>query len=441
MRRLALLLLAVALSVLPVDAGLLAQEPEPDAAALSASLRVFLDCSACDFDFVRREIVWVDWMRDRADSDLHVLVTSQATGGGGRAYTLDFMGRGALQGRGDTLSYVAGRDNTSDMTRRGLTQTLRLGLVRWVAETPVGERLTVGLEPRPGAVGAPPAPADAVEDPWDFWNFTLGGGTNLDGESSRSSYSVNGNVRASRVTEIWKIDLRGNGRYSEQSFELPDGPDQVRTVTSINRNYGANALLVRGLTDHLSVGARSSLTTSTFGNTRYSWDLAPAVEYNIYPYAESSRRSLVMQYSLGVTAQAYREETIFLQTEETRGSHSLSVSYGNRQAWGDVNVSVNGSQYLHDTGLYNLVFFSGTNLNLFRGFRLGVFGNYSLVRDQLSLPRRDATEEEVLLRQRQVATSYRYYLSVSLSYRFGSPVQNVVNPRFGSGGGGTVIFF
>ena len=424
-----------------------AQDPAPPAppATEAETLRVFLDCGICDFDYIRTEIGWVNWMRDRADSDLHILIRSQVAGGGGQVYTLDFIGRGALADRSDSLSYVAGRDNTTAITRSGLTQTIRLGLVRWVADLPMGERLSIGLRtPGPGAPGAPGAPARPVvpeEDPWNFWTFTLGGGTNLDGESTRSNYSVNGNVRASRITEIWKIDLRANGRYTEQSFEVPVSAGEFRTVTSINRNYGANALVARGISDHLSVGGRSSLTTSTFGNTRYAFDLAPAVEYNLFPYAESTRRSLIVQYSMGLTSQAYREVTIFDQMDETRGTHALSTSYSTRQTWGDVNVALNGSQYLHDGGLYNLVFFTGTNLNLFRGLRLNLFGNYALVRDQISLPRRDATEDEVLLRQRQLATSYRYFMSVGLSYRFGSPVQNVVNPRFGSSGGGTMVFF
>ena len=31
--------------------------------------RVFLDCQFCDDDFVRREVTFVDWVRDRADAD------------------------------------------------------------------------------------------------------------------------------------------------------------------------------------------------------------------------------------------------------------------------------------------------------------------------------------------------------------------------------------
>ena len=45
-----------------------------------APLRVYLECSACDFDFVRTEVAYVDWMRDRADADLHVLARNQNTG-------------------------------------------------------------------------------------------------------------------------------------------------------------------------------------------------------------------------------------------------------------------------------------------------------------------------------------------------------------------------
>jgi len=42
-----------------------------------------------------------------------------------------------------------------------------------------------------------------------------------------------------------------------------------------------------------------------------------------------------------------------------------------------------------------------------------------------------ATEEEILLEQRQLATQYDYFLSLGLRYTFGSIYSNVVNPRFG----------
>jgi len=41
-----------------------------------------------------------------------------------------------------------------------------------------------------------------------------------------------------------------------------------------------------------------------------------------------------------------------------------------------------------------------------------------------------ASLEEILLRRRELETSYYYYFSIGLSYTFGSIYNNVVNPRF-----------
>lgn len=41
------------------------------------------------------------------------------------------------------------------------------------------------------------------------------------------------------------------------------------------------------------------------------------------------------------------------------------------------------------------------------------------MRDQIYLPKEDASREEVLLRRQQLATSYRYSMSVAFTYTFG----------------------
>ena len=74
--------------------------PPPPAAAL---LRIFLDCNRCDGEYMRQEITFVDYMRDRRDADVHVLVTTQETGGGGTEYTLKFIGLGSFAGVDQTL--------------------------------------------------------------------------------------------------------------------------------------------------------------------------------------------------------------------------------------------------------------------------------------------------------------------------------------------------
>ena len=71
-----------------------------------------------------------------------------------------------------------------------------------------------------------------------------------------------------------------------------------------------------------------------------------------------------------------------------------------------------------------------------RGLSIDTNGSISQVRDQLYIPARDLTDEEVLLQRRALETNYRWSFSFGITYQFGSIYNNVVNPRFGGGRGG-----
>src|SRR5688500_7533987 len=66
---------------------------EPPVPASSPTLSVYLDCQNvfCDFDYLRTELAAVNWVRDRAVADVHLLVTTQQTGSGGSEYTVTFI--------------------------------------------------------------------------------------------------------------------------------------------------------------------------------------------------------------------------------------------------------------------------------------------------------------------------------------------------------------
>ena len=49
---------------------------------------------------------------------------------------------------------------------------------------------------------------------------------------------------------------------------------------------------------------------------------------------------------------------------------------------------------------------------------------------QFALAKKDFTQEEILTRQFQRGTTYRYWGNIGLSYTFGSIFNNVVNSRF-----------
>ena len=80
----------VVLCILLAHAGGAAAQDAP--ASAPDRVRVFLDCSFfCDENYLRQEITVIDYMRDRKDADVHILVTTQSTGGGGTEYTIKFI--------------------------------------------------------------------------------------------------------------------------------------------------------------------------------------------------------------------------------------------------------------------------------------------------------------------------------------------------------------
>jgi len=180
---------------------------------------------------------------------------------------------------------------------------------------------------------------------------------------------------------------------------------------------------------------------SSFSNNDRTINFAPGIEYDFFPYSESTRRSLTVQYSVGSEFKRYLELTIFDKLKETVPNHSVTASLGLRQPWGSLNGSANFSQHLNHVDRSRWSFDGGADVRLFKGFSFNLFGRYEKIKDQITLRKSTASTEEVLLNLQQLATGYSYGFNFGLSYRFGSIFNNVVNPRFGGGGGGGVFFF
>ncbi len=407
----------------------------------TSALRVFLDCTRyCDTDYIRTEIPWVDYMRDRADAQLQVLVTQEATGGGGSQYTMHFIGLREWAAITYSLQYNASPNDSQDAIRRGITRVLQIGILPYVARTPVGQRLSISV-PAAGGPGSDAAPTMPTHDPWNYWNFRIQFDGFGNGESASNNENLRGSVSANRTTDEWKTNLSLSSSQNLQSFTFPIDDTRDTTEHFFSRSASADGSLVKSLGAQFSAGLTASISTSTFGNTTLSASVQPAVEYDFFPYKESSRRLLTVRYAVGVRSFSYRDTTIFLAIGESLLQHSLSLGYSTTEPWGSANLYSSVNQYLPRTGLYDVGLGGNADLKLFKGFSFNVFGDYSLVRDQLSLRKGSASEADILLRQRELATSFRYFVGVGISYRFGSIFNNIVNPRMGGGGGGMQMMF
>ena len=424
-----IVLLSMLLPVLARTA--VAQEPpEPAQRAANGALHVFLDCHTryCDFDHFRRQITFVNWVRDRADADVHILITSQRTASGGDELTIGFIGLRAFAEQDVTLRYIVPADDTYDEGRAGITRTVELGLVAYAAQTPAAQRLTVYY--RDELSTAELVGQDPIDDPWDYWVFRLNLRGSMNGESQERFWSGNSSVSASRVTEDLKLVFAARINGSRSEFDVVDEAEDLDTTyVSVRNSYGMDAYSVWSLTGHWSTGGIVEVDRNSATNLDLGVRGGPAVEYNIYPYEESTRRQFAFRYTLGVSAFNYVEETVYDRMSEVRPAHSLSVELDVRQPWGSVHGGVDALQYLHDFSKHSVRLSSGINIRVFRGLDFNIGGDVSRIKDQLYLPKEDLTPEEVLLRVRARQTDFRYGLSVGLSFRFGSKFNNVVNPR------------
>ena len=393
-----------------------------DQTTTSGALRVFLDCGACDFDYLRREIVYVDYVRDRKDAELHILATTQGTGSGGTEYVFKFIGLGRFAGVDNELKFTAAQTDTSDERRRGYLRVIQLGLIRYVTATPTADNLSITYR-APSAAAAAPQP---VNDPWNFWTFRLRGSGSVNGEASSSSRNWSSSITANRTTDAWKVATSGNLNFRQNRYTLSDGGE----LTDRSHDHNASALVVKSLGPHWAIAGRARVASVTFLNQDLASRIGGGVEYSVFPYAQSSRRELIVQLTAGVNHFKYNETTIYGKDEEVVGDALLLAFFEVRQPWGTSGLSFEAATYLHDPARHRIVFNGDLDVRLFKGLSLSTDGSVSRIHDQLYLRAGDATDEEILLRRRQLATSYRYRFSVGLSYTFGSIFNNVVNTRF-----------
>jgi len=401
----------------------LSGQDEPVAPPAQA-LRVFLDCHGpCDFDYLRREITYLNWARDRNDADLHLLLTTQGTGGGGQQFTLKIIGLRAFGGMDDELVFASRQSDSFDEVRALIAQRIGLGLARYLARGPLAGSLRLSFTAPVGGAAAVPE-----HDPWNLWVFTASANGEYFSESQQSNNRISGRLRARRVTEAWKFSIEAQGNRSTSRFELDSG----EVVHSKRSEYVGSLEAVRSLGGHWSLGLNTGARRSSRDNYDLQFRFAPGLEFDVFPYSESSRRQFVFVYEVALLHSRYHEETIFSKLRETRPAQAFTAAVEAVQPWGTVEARLNASTFLDRWSQNRVNLQGGINLRVVRGLQLNLDAFYTRVRDQVSLAKQGVSDDEVLLQLKQLRTSYSFGAFVGLNFTFGSKFNNVVNPRFDS---------
>jgi len=410
-----------------ISVSMLGQEPEstPETEADTSiqrenGLRIFIDCARCDMNYIRDEVPYVNYVRDVKEAQLYIMETSDMTGSGGRRYTYIFVGQQEFAGMIDTLVYSSRPDDTRDYQRIWRTQMLKMGLMPYVAKTPLYSEVLIDPTER--------VEQEVAEDKWNNWVFELEAEPDFEGEESYKELELRNSISASKITHDWKFELDFDYRYTRTKYTYDD-----TLYTNYKSYQGLDLLVVKSLGEHWSAGLRAEQLSSSYTNVDLAIDIMPSVEYNIFPYSKSTHRQLRFLYGIGSSWRIYNDSTIYDQTEELLWQQQLEVAYQVQEKWGSINVSLRGSNYFHDFSKNRVELSGFISVRIFKGLSLRIRGGAARINDQLNLVKGEATEAEILLQLQELETSYNLEGGLGLTYTFGSIYNNIVNPRFGNG--------
>lgn len=416
------LLLAILTNCLPVKAQ--------EKTELMAKPRLYIECAnsgLCNLDYIRNEIKVTDFVRDRFQANIHIMVLSQPTGGNGEQHTVTFIGQEGFTGTIDTLTFYTVANATEDEKRQQFIRYIKIGLVPFLVQSSHINLIDIQYkEPATATATAP------IKDKWKGWSFTIGGRLFLSGDKNYTEHSLGINASAAKVTDKFKTSFSYYQNQSKNRYRYMDAGEKFELRT-LNAYREFRHEYVKSINPKWSIAYSTEYIHSTYDNINHGFTITPGIEYNIYPYKQSSSKFLAVRYSIDGERRNYLEETVYGKKKEWLFSQDLSAYASYTQKWGSINGSVNWYNYLHDVSKNNLSVYFEIELRLVKGLSLNWYTSASIINDQLNLGKEGADPQEVLLQLKALSTSYNYHTSIGINFRFGSAFNNIVNPRFTSG--------
>ena len=76
--------------------------------------------------YIKKEITFINYVRDLKNADLYIIVTYQSTGSGGEAFTYYLVGQNRYAGMTDTIVINVMPDDTEDLIRIKQVKSLKM---------------------------------------------------------------------------------------------------------------------------------------------------------------------------------------------------------------------------------------------------------------------------------------------------------------------------
>lgn len=384
----------------------------------SGNLKIYIDENDLDFDYLREEINFADFVNDPLTADVQIIVVDEKTGSGGSNYSIRFNSKTFKNISDYTLNVPSIANETLHNIRSLITNAIIRGLMPFLNETPSVDEYKLHLEPL-DSINSTEA---SMNDQWKNWVFRLSSSGGFNVEESKSGYNYTFKFTGDKVTD--KVKLNNYLYFMNQVTDYKD----LDYVYRYNYKY-AFTKGVYSLSDHWSTGLTLYSIQSSYYNKRFSIATLAAIEYNIFPWDESNEHILTFAYSAGYEKLTFYEKNYRGNFGENLPMHRIYVTASNIQPWGKISVDLTGSEYLTDLSLYNISFGANLSFRIVKGLSLTIDLEALSIHDQIYIPENSYTPEQIISGATKLPTTFELNGSIGFTYQFGSIYNNIVNRR------------
>lgn len=383
-------------------------------------INFFMDCDACDLNFVRQQLPFVSFVRDPKLADVHLLVSDSPTGSGGRKYYLNFIGLGVFKDNNYSFEYISNHSDTNDELRKGLLEIFKTGMMPYLLQSGMWNNLDIQIREKEHKITE-----QILDDPWKKWVFRIDASGIFQKEKSQNEYTVETKARIDKVTDQWKTRLEASYKINRENYW-----DNDQKIASSQNDKKLSGEFIKSLNNRWSLAFFSRYSSSTYMNIEHSAKADLGLEYNIFDWDESNSRVFTIGYQLGFRSYFYHQETIYDKMKETLPHQGVQVKLEMVQPWGNIESRLEYNSFLNDLSKNRLTLDADVSIRLTK--KLSLFGNMQseLIHDQLYLVKGEASVEDILLKRRKLATTYELGGKLGIRFTFGSIFNNVVNERF-----------
>ena len=381
---------------------------------------IYIKCDRCDNNFLKNEINYVNHVREQGLADIQLFIYRNRNANNGSRYSLDFIGKNKFSGKDLSLVVDTNPRFTRDEVRNALKRKIDIGLIYFLMESEISNSISISYD----SITNNNESLESTSDKWKNWVFQSAGEVNFENETSRKESNIRIELDADKVTDKIKLQFdidfeRSNNKYINNNNTF---------ISKRNRkSFGAKS--VWSINNKWSAGVNVGASGDTYQNIDFRYYIMPAIEYSFFPYNEFVRREMVINYRIGFGYRNYIEETIYDKLEEYVYLHQLAFETRFRQPWGEIYTNLRGKTFLQEPSKNSFSLDSWFSIRVFEGLNVRFGGEIELIRDQLSLPKGNASIEDLLLQQQEIATDFRSQFRIAIGYTFGSAFNNYLNSR------------